>query len=111
LANVYQNEVTSMLEYYGRNLKGLRGAATEGDVERMKKNFAGDWTSRAVKDKLMDDTLKLIQNIKVAGHKTIFGEKAVKQSQPKTEEDMRSRIRQLLSEGKTEDEIAAILGK
>jgi len=111
LANVYQNEVTSMLEYYGRNLKGLRGAATEGDVERMKKNFAGDWTSKAVKDKLMDDTLKLIQNIKVAGHKTIFGEKAVKQSQPKTEEDMRARIRQLLSEDKTEDEIAAILGK
>ncbi|MGL5936021.1 MAG: hypothetical protein ACRCZI_10440 [Cetobacterium sp.] len=111
LANVYQNEVTSMLEYYGRNLKGLRGAATEGDVERMKKNFAGDWTSRAVKDKLMDDTLKLISNIKTAGHKTIFGDKAIKQTQPKTEEDMRARIRQLLSEGKTEDEIATILGK
>jgi len=110
LANVYQNEVTSMLEYYGRNLKGLRGAATEGDVERMKKNFAGDWTSRQVKDQLMNDTLKLIQNIKTAGHKTIFGEKAVKASKPKTEEDMRARIRELLQQGKTEDEIAQILG-
>lgn len=110
LANVYQNEVTSMLEYYGRNLKGLRGAATEGDVERMKKNFAGDWTSKQVKDQLMNDTLKLIQNIKTAGHKTIFGEKAVKASKPKTEEDMRARIRELLQQGKTEDEIAQILG-
>lgn len=110
LANVYQNEVTSMLEYYGRNLKGLRGAATEGDVERMKKNFAGDWTSKQVKDQLMNDTLKLIQNIKTAEHKTIFGEKAVKASKPKTEADMRARIRELLQQGKSEDEIAQILG-
>ncbi|MGL5935270.1 MAG: hypothetical protein ACRCZI_06565 [Cetobacterium sp.] len=111
LANVYQNEVTSMLEYYGRNLKGIRGTATEGDVKRMQKNFAADWTSKAVKDRLMDDTRNLIGDIRTAAHKTIFGEKAVEQATQKPEEDIRSRIRQLLSEDKTEDEIMAILGK
>jgi hypothetical protein len=108
LANIYNDEVTSMLEYYGRNLKGLRGAATEGDVARMRKNFASEFTSRAVKDKLMDDTLKLIQNIKIAGHKTIFGDKAVsktKRTPEQQQSDMRARIQQLMSQGLSDEEI------
>lgn len=110
LANIYDAEVTSMLEYYGRNLKGLRGAATEGDVARMKKNFASDWTSRKVKDQLMGDTLKLIQNIRAAGHKTIFGEKAAKASKEVEQTaSMQEQIRALRAQNKSWEEIEKIL--
>lgn len=112
LANIYEDEVTSMLEYYGRNLKGLRGAATEGDVARMKKNFAGDWTSRQVKDQLMGDTLKLIGNIKQAGLKTIFGEKVTKMSTEQSQRiNMQDRIRELRSQGMDWAEIEKTLTK
>jgi hypothetical protein len=74
----------------------------------MRKNFASEFTSRAVKDKLMDDTLKLIQNIKIAGHKTIFGDKAVsktKRTPEQQQSDMRARIQQLMSQGLSDEEI------
>ena len=108
LANTYTNEVNSMLEYYGRNLKGLRGAATEGDVKRMEKNFAGDFTSQAVKDKLMGDTQRLIGDIRKGAMTNIFGASNVKKSAA-SEDSMRLKIRELLQQGKSPEEIKRLL--
>src|SRR3990167_22895 len=49
-ANLYESQVQSMLEYYARNLRGVRGAATEGDVGRMGKAFATTWDTKTAKD-------------------------------------------------------------
>jgi hypothetical protein len=106
LANLYSREVESMLEYYGRNLKGLRGAATEGDVNRMRQNFAGDFTSKNVKDHLFADTGKLINDIHEGAMATMFGKEAVEKNRAR-----RATVRQMMLDGKSDDEIKKALEK
>lgn len=109
LANTYKREVESMLEYYGRNLKGLRGAATEGDVNRMRQNFASEFTDRNTKDQLFSDTNKLIDDIRAGAMRTMFGDDAVKKSSPnaaKTEtKTAETRFHELRKSGLKENEI------
>lgn len=110
LANTYTREVESMLEFYGRHLKGIVGAGTEQDVARMRHNFANVFTSQAVKDRLTQDTQDLINQRRQGMLDTIFGAKA-NQSVPVngTKEAATARIRELRSQGQSWDEVHNIL--
>jgi hypothetical protein len=73
VANLYDTQVRSMLEYYARNLRGVRGAATEGDVERMEKAFASVWDTKTAKEQKFKEVHNFIQEVKDASIKTVFG--------------------------------------
>lgn len=98
LATIYEREVNSMLEYYGRNLRGLRGAATEGDVNRMRDSFANEFNSEETKNKLFEDLQTFISNVQQAGRRTIFGAPNSQRMAPA------ERYEQLKKEGKLTDE-------
>lgn len=72
-ANLYDTQVQSMLEYYARNLRGVRGAATEGDVARMSKAFASVWDTKTAKEQKFKEVHDFIQEVKDASLKTVFG--------------------------------------
>lgn len=72
-ANLYDTQVQSMLEYYARNLRGVRGAATEGDVGRMQKAFASVWDSKTAKEQKFKEVYDFMREVKDASVKTVFG--------------------------------------
>lgn len=76
VAKLYNREVASMLEYYGRNLRGLRGAATEGDVDRMKQSFANEWTTEGTKNTMFQDLREFVNDVRKSGQMTLFGRQA-----------------------------------
>ena len=100
LANVYTRQVESMLEYYARNMRGIRGAGTEGDVNRMRSNFAGDFTDQATKNRLFADTEKFLGDVRDGMMSTMFGREAVDR-----QKQMRSEVLDMIKAGKTDDEI------
>jgi hypothetical protein len=122
LANLYDREVASTLDYYGKKLKGAVGTQTEQDAQRMAKNFAGVWTSEAVKDALMQDTDKLINNRRKGLLRTVFGKDAVDktkgqpskapaQGQDRSEDAARARIQELKAQGLSKEAIKSQLLK
>jgi hypothetical protein len=77
--NLYNSRTKQMLEAVARGVNAVKGAGTEGDVQRQMEGFAGGADTATVAKAKFDGLLKAFSNSRLAYYRTVFGEEAADQ--------------------------------